>query len=194
MSLKPAMRARIYPFDTPSSTHDWHSINDGVMGGASSSQLRFDSARYAVFEGEISLQNNGGFASVRMSSLPLGDPGTRAYLLTAWGDGRTYKLNLRTDAGFDGVNYQASFVPVAGQWTQTVLPVADFLATFRGRPMPAAPALRPELVTQVGLMISDKQAGPFQLLVRSIAAIESTPDKAIDVDAGTSPPRLVARR
>ena len=59
-----------------------------------------------------------------------------------------------------------------------MLPVAEFLATFRGRPVPTAPALRPELVTQVGLMISDKQAGQFRLLVKSIAAIESTPDTA----------------
>ena len=172
------MRSVIHQFDTPSSTQDWHPINDGVMGGASISQLRFDSAGHAVFEGEVSLQNNGGFASVRTPSLKLGGPGTRAYLLAAWGDGRTYKLNLRTDAGFDGVNYQASFTPAAGQWSQTVLPVTEFLPTFRGRPVPTASALRPELVTQVGLMISDKQAGPFRLLVKSIVAIESTPDTA----------------
>ena len=174
------MPTLIHQFDTPSSTQDWHPINDGVMGGASLSQLRFDAALCAVFEGEVSLQNNGGFASVRTPSLKLGCPGTRAYSLTAWGDGRTYKLNLRTDAGFDGVNYQASFTPAAGHWSQTVLPVAGFLATFRGRPVQEASALRPELVTQVGLMISDKQAGPFRLLVKSIAAIESTSTTLID--------------
>jgi hypothetical protein len=42
-----------------------------------------------------------------------------------------------------------------------------------------SPPLRPELVTQVGLMISDKQAGQFRLLVKSIAAIESTAANAI---------------
>ena len=175
------MRNLIHQFDTPSSTQNWHPINDGVMGGASISQLRFDSAGHAVFEGEVSLQNNGGFASVRAPSLKLGDIGTRAYLLTARGDGRIYKLNLRTDANFDGVNYQASFTPAAGHWSQTVLPVDEFLATFRGRPVPTASALRPELVTQVGLMISGKQAGAFRLLVKSIAAIESTSSTLIDI-------------
>ena len=77
------MRSVIHQFDTPSSTQDWHPINDGVMGGASISQLRFDSAGHAVFEGEVSLHNNGGFASVRTPSLKLGGPGTRAYLLAA---------------------------------------------------------------------------------------------------------------
>ena len=150
------------------------------MGGVSTSRLTFDLAGHAVFDGTVSLQNGGGFASVRMSSLPLGGTTTLAYALTAWGDGRTYKLNLRTDAGFDGVNYQVSFTPPAGQWSQLVLPVAEFLPKFRGGQVEGAPSLRPELVTQVGLMISDKQAGPFRLLVKSIAAIESTATTAID--------------
>jgi hypothetical protein len=54
-------------------------------------------------------------------------------VLTVWGDGRTYKLNFRTDSGFDGVNYQAAFTPSPGSWTQTVLPLAAFSPTFRGR-------------------------------------------------------------
>ncbi len=168
------MQTLIHTFDTPASTQDWHPINDGVMGGISISRFTFDLTGHAVFEGTVSLQNGGGFASVQMSSLQLGGPGTLACSLTAWGDGRTYKLNLRTDAGFDGVNYQASFTPTAGQWSQIILPISEFLPTFRGRLVQGAPSLRPELVTQVGLMISDKQAGPFRLLVKSIEAIEST--------------------
>lgn len=174
------MQTLIHQFDSPASTQDWLAINDGVMGGMSFSRLRFDSDGHAVFEGEVSLQNNGGFASVRTSSLKLGGPGTAAYLLTTWGDGRTYKLNLRTDSGFDGLNYQASFNPENGQWSQIELSVAEFLPTFRGRVMQGAPSLRPELVTQVGLMIADKRAGPFRLLVRSIEAILSTSSNAAD--------------
>lgn len=165
------MQTLTHHFDTPSSTQDWHPINDGVMGGVSTSRLTFNLAGHAVFEGVVSLENSGGFASVRTSSLQLGGHATLAYSLTAWGDGRTYKLNLRTDAGFDGVNYQAIFTPTAGQWSQVTLPIIEYLPTFRGRLVQGSPPLRPELVTQVGLMISDKQAGPFRLLVKSIAAI-----------------------
>jgi len=143
------------------------------MGGISISRFTFDWAGHAVFEGTVSLRNGGGFASIRRSSLQLGGHATLAYSLTAWGDSRTYKLNLRTDAGFDGVKYQVGFNPAEGQWSQIILPITEFLPTSRGRVVQGAPALRPELVTQVGLMISDQQAGPFRLLVKSIAAIES---------------------
>ncbi|MDD2809443.1 CIA30 family protein [Rhodoferax sp.] len=161
----------IYHFDTPTSTTNWQAINDGVMGGASVSRLRFDAAGHAVFEGEVSLENNGGFASVRASQLNLGCADTVAYGLIAWGDGHTYKLNLRTDSGFDGVNYQAVFTPAPGQWHQTILPVTAFEPNFRGRWVSGAPALQPEAVKQVGLMISDKQAGAFRLLIQNIEAL-----------------------
>jgi hypothetical protein len=165
------MPSLIHCFDTPSSTQNWHPIDDGVMGGASFSQMRFDLAGHALFEGEVSLANNGGFASVRASLLELGCSDTVAYVLTVWGDGHTYKLNLRTDSGFDGVNYQAIFTPAPGLWSKMVLPVAAFEASFRGRLVRGAPPLQPESVKQVGLMISGKQAGAFRLMVKTIEAV-----------------------
>jgi NADH dehydrogenase [ubiquinone] 1 alpha subcomplex assembly factor 1 len=165
------MRTLIHRFDTPASTLNWQPINDGVMGGASSSQMRFDVAGHAVFEGVVSLENNGGFASVR-ASLDLGCTNTVAFLLTVWGDGHTYKFNLRTDTGFDGVNYQAAFTPTAGVWTQVALPLAAFVPNFRGRRVPGAPPLQPAEVKQVGLMISDRQAGAFRLLVKTLEAVD----------------------
>lgn len=167
------MSSLIHRFDTPASTQNWQPINDGVMGGVSVSRMGFDLAGHAVFEGEVSLENNGGFASVRASELELGCADTVGYVLTVWGDGHTYKLNLRTDSGFDGVNYQAVFTPAPGLWTQTVLPLAAFEPSFRGRTVKGAPPLDPEKVSQVGLIISDKQAGKFRLMVKTIEPVSN---------------------
>jgi len=167
------MTTLIYCFDTPASTQNWHAIDDGVMGGLSVSRLRFDSAGHAVFEGDVSFENNGGFASVRASRLELGCADTVGYVLTVRGDGHTYKLNLRTDSGFDGVNYQSAFTPALGVWCRTILPLASFEPSFRGRKVKEAPPLHAEMVSQVGLMISDKQAGGFRLMVKNIEAVSS---------------------
>jgi hypothetical protein len=149
------------------------------MGGVSVSRLRFDPAGYAVFEGVVSLENNGGFASVRTSRLDLGSLNTVGYLLTVWGDGKAYKFNLRTDMGFDGINYQAIFTSPPGRWSQILLPLADLLPSFRGKRVPGASTLQPEAVKQVGLMISDQQAGPFRLMVKAIEAVsQSQPGRA----------------
>ena len=158
-------------FSVPANVALWSPIDDAVMGGLSQSRLDHDAAGHAVFSGAVSLERNGGFASVRFSALDLGAPGATAYLLEIRGDGQRYKLNLRTDEAFDGVNYQASFVAPPGGWTSLSLPLSDFQPTFRGRPVPNAPPLDPGRVRQIGLMIADRQVGPFTLALRSISTV-----------------------
>ena len=163
------MNAVLLDFADPDSVAHWHPINDGVMGGVSSSAMRFDRAGHAVFAGNVSFANNGGFASVRCQHDDLGRRGVVAYVLEVRGDGKHYKLNLRTDQAFDGVNYKAHFHPAAGIWAMCRLTSADFRASWRGRRVPDAPLLDTAAVRQAGLMISDRQEGPFALAVRSLA-------------------------
>ena len=44
---------------------NWSTVNDTVMGGRSSSIWKAGSFSSSVFKGYLSLENNGGFASVR---------------------------------------------------------------------------------------------------------------------------------
>ena len=156
-------------FALPASLTCWSAIGDVVMGGISRSRFDHDPAGHASFSGVVSLERNGGFASVRSPLLALGAPGATAYLLEVRGDGQRYKLNLRTDETFDGVSYQAAFVAPPA-WTTIRLPLAEFRPGFRGRAVPDAPPLDPARVRQIGLMIADRQAGPFALAIRSFAA------------------------
>ncbi len=156
-------------FDTVAACAPWQPINDQVMGGLSSSRFRLDAEGWAVFEGEVSLQNNGGFASVRAATRILARTGAAGYALSVLGDGKRYKFNLRTDAAFDGLTYQASFQPPAGVWAEVSVLVASMTPTYRGRLVPRAPRLQPERVCQVGWMIANAQAGPFALGIRSVA-------------------------
>ncbi|GAB1393071.1 CIA30 family protein [Rhodocyclaceae bacterium] len=163
------MTSVLFDFADPSAVAMWNPINDGVMGGISSSQLSCAPAGHAVFTGRVSVENNGGFASVRCQPCELGRIGVTAYLLDVRGDGKRYKLNLRTDNSFDGINYQARFDPPSGIWMTCRLTSADFLPTWRGKPVPDAPPLETSRVRQIGLMIADRQEGAFDLAIRSIA-------------------------
>jgi hypothetical protein len=166
----PQMPRELFDFQAAGSTADWSAIDDAVMGGISSSRLRHDPAGHAVFEGVVSLDHNGGFASVRSRPGALGASGAASFVLEVRGDGKRYKLNLRTDDAFDGVSYQAAFEPPRDQWTTVRLPVSEFRPTFRGRVVATAAPLDPGRVRQIGLMIADRQTGPFALAVRSIGA------------------------
>jgi len=155
-------------FDQASAVAPWQAVDDRVMGGLSSSRMRFDPEGHAVFEGTVTLAQGGGFASVRALSRALQAPGIQGYSLDLCGDGRRYKLNLRTDTRFDGISFQADFEAAPGRWQTIHLTTGAFLPLFRGRAVPDAPAFAPDAVCQVGLMVADKQSGPFTLAIRSI--------------------------
>ena len=158
----------LFDFSDSRATNAWQAIDDRVMGGISRSTLRHDPAGHAVFEGTVSLERNGGFASVRSSPGERGLPGAEACLIEMRGDNKKFKLCLLTDDGFDSLNYQASFAPKGTDWQTLHLPLADFRASFRGREVTGAPPLDPACIRQVGLMIAARQAGTFQLCIRRI--------------------------
>jgi hypothetical protein len=159
----------LFDFADSDAANAWHAIDDRVMGGISHSTLRHDPAGHAVFEGIVSLERNGGFASVRSSPGEHGQTGATTCVIELRADKKQFKLSLLTDDGFDSLNYQASFSPTGDDWQSLQLPLADFRATFRGREVPDAPPLDPARIRQVGLMIAARQAGPFALDVRRIS-------------------------
>jgi NADH dehydrogenase [ubiquinone] 1 alpha subcomplex assembly factor 1 len=162
------MSRELFRFESAASVAEWSAIDDSVMGGISTSRLRYDDNGHAVFEGIVSLERNGGFASVRSRPLPLGLPGAVNCVIELRGDGKRYKLNLRSDDAFDGINYQAALEPPCHEWSVLRLPLSAFLPSFRGRSLPGVALLDPASLRQIGLMIADRQAGPFALAVRSV--------------------------
>jgi NADH dehydrogenase [ubiquinone] 1 alpha subcomplex assembly factor 1 len=168
-----AMSHDLFRFDSPASVASWSPVDDRVMGGVSQSRMRFDSiadaAGHAVFDGVVSLERNGGFASVRASTKAPAVSAATHYVIEVRGDGKRYKLNLRMADTFDGVSYQASFQTVADTWAFVALPISAFEPAFRGRRVVDAPPLDPAKVRQIGLMIADKQVGRFALAIRRIA-------------------------
>ena len=158
---EPGMR-KLFDFADPSATVGWYAIDDRVMGGVSLSRLEPSQAG-ASFTGALSLERGGGFASVRSADRDLVLSDARVLILRVLGDGKRYKVSLRTDRAFDGVVYQASFATVAGVWQDLTVSLESFVATWRGRPVPGAPALDPSRIRSFGLMISERQSGPFRL-------------------------------
>lgn len=146
----------------------WRAIDDRVMGGASRSRLRHDETGHATFDGEVSLQRNGGFASVRSGLGPWGRAGADTCMIEIRGPGRPYKISLLTDDGFDALQYQADFAPAGPGWQTLQLPLSAFCARFRGRDVAAAPVLDPARIRQFGLMTAGRQPGRFALDIRRI--------------------------
>ncbi|MEQ1637484.1 MAG: CIA30 family protein [Methylococcales bacterium] len=143
--------------------HQWLVINDYVMGGISQSRIERSLDATGLFRGSISLEYNGGFASIRRRVDNAEFIGAVGMMLRVKGDGRTYQFRVKTDELYDGVAYRACFATDIQQWQIITLPFDSFSASFRGRAVPEAPALRPEHIRQLGFMLADKKAGIFCL-------------------------------
>jgi hypothetical protein len=149
-------------FTNPKTMRDCWIVNDGVMGGVSQSALRQD-AQGMYFEGLVSLENNGGFASMRSSAqFP---PGTQVLGLLAKGDGKQYKLILRT-AIAPRVNYAADFI-AEPTWQTHQFNLNQFKPTFRGQVIDA-PTLSFAVVIEFGILISNSQAGRFAIQLKTL--------------------------
>jgi monofunctional biosynthetic peptidoglycan transglycosylase len=149
---------------------EWLIVNDGVMGGVSSSRIWLNEEGSAVFEGQLSLENNGGFASARTLLTDLDLSMAKAVVLRVKGDGRPYQLRFRTDERVDGVAYRALFTTKAGEWTTVELPFEDFSATYRGRAVSGAGPLNPALIRQLIFLIADAREGSFRLEIDWVKA------------------------
>ena len=149
-------------FSNPNTLRDSWIVNDGVMGGVSQSSLRQD-VDGMFFEGLVSLENNGGFASMRSSvRFP---QGTQLIELIAKGDGKRYKLVLRTELG-PRVTYVADFIALP-TWQTYRFNLSQFKSTFRGRDV-NAPTLSFSDVIDFGILISNTQAGSFAIQLKTL--------------------------
>ena len=144
----------------------WDVVNDSVMGGISNSQVLQNDGNL-VFTGNVSLANNGGFASIR-TPLDVKNQNITKIVLRVKGDGQTYQLRLRTNEYMDGAAYTRSFSTTKSEWLNIEFLPEDFQLTYRGRLLEQQPTISFKEIKQLGFMIAGKQAGEFRLEVEKI--------------------------
>ncbi|MBW4561000.1 MAG: CIA30 family protein [Mojavia pulchra JT2-VF2] len=173
----------IFNFSNPSDElkNVWGALDDVVMGGVSASNIQFVEDT-ALFAGNVSTANSGGFASVRTKNFdpPFNLSGYEGVELRVRGDGKRYKLFLRTDAKWDGLGYSYSFDTVANTWIDIRIPFADLTPVFRAKTVNDAPPIDASKVCSFQLMLSKFEydgalnpkfsPGGFTLQVESIKA------------------------
>jgi NADH dehydrogenase [ubiquinone] 1 alpha subcomplex assembly factor 1 len=151
------------------SSLNWNIVNDTVMGGRSSSRWLSNSSSTSTFEGFLSLQNNGGFASVRHDLEKIDLTNTEGIYLKVKGDGRKYQFRIRSQAS-RWANYSQEFKTKGGKVQTFYLPYKDFKAGWRGRSITDLPVLTGKDIKGIGLFLGDKIEGKFKLEVTDIAA------------------------
>ena len=158
----------LFDFTGADAAKDWQTVNDGVMGGVSEGKFQIADKKTLEFFGTLSLENNGGFASVRTKAKKLDLKKGDSLITKVRGDGREYTLNLYLNKRLMAFSYRATVQTKKDEWIEIKVPLDTFEATSFGRVVKDAGAVKPDEVNALGFMVSDKKAGPFELEVESI--------------------------
>ena len=144
----------------------WRVVDDGVMGGLSKGNLAVTKEGLLKFSGNLSLENNGGFSSLRTDNLKMDLSGAKGLVARVKGDGRTYQMRFGTDARFRGmeISFMAEFPTKKDKWTEVKIPFDKFEGSFRGMRL-RNEKFDPAKISRLGLLLGDKKPGPFEVYV-----------------------------
>ena len=160
---------------TPDTFHlGWYIVNDNVMGGRSKGDFEINDGQLH-FAGATNT-NGGGFSSIRTHRMRLDLSQYDGIRLQVEGDGRRYTWRITTSARWQGreISYWADFDTRNGTLGWVDIPFSEFVPKYRGMDL-YEPDLDPAQITGMGLMIYDKQDGPFELHLGSVKAYATQP-------------------
>ena len=119
----------------------WRLFTDGVMGGVSSGTLTpasTDNRDCLRMQGEVRLENNGGFVQAALAVEQTVVAELSAYtgiVIDVYGNDEAYNLHLRTaDLWLPWQSYRATF-EAPSRWQTLQLPFTEFTAYRTGKPL-----------------------------------------------------------
>jgi len=150
----------IFDFTSESDLTNWFVVDDVVMGGRSEGRFFLNQDGHAVFTGQISLQNNGGFSSVRYGFEPLSVKAYNSCVIRVRGDGKSYQFRVKSNQ-YDRASYVRYF-QTSGNWQTIEIPFAQMYPTFRGMKLdqPNFPGI---VMEEIAFLIGNKNAETFKL-------------------------------
>ena len=155
----------IYDFDKNATTNDWRIVDDVVMGGESNGRFLIDDSGFGVFEGRISIENNGGFSSVRHQFEKIVIAEKSKVLIRLKGDGKNYQFRIK-DKSSTSHSYITTF-RTSGEWQTIEIKLADLYPSFRGRKLDL-PNFESDSFEEIVFLIGNKKAESFKLILDKI--------------------------
>lgn len=155
----------IYNFTAKSNPSDWRIIDDGVMGGESQGKFNIDEKGHGVFEGTISLENNGGFSSVRYQFDKINVSANSTICLFLKGDKKEYQFRIK-DKKDNYYSYITTF-KTSGEWQEIEIPLKDLYPSVRGKKLSMA-NFSGSSFEEIVFLIGNKKNESFKLMLDKI--------------------------
>jgi hypothetical protein len=155
----------LFDFTKESDIVNWKIVDDGVMGGLSSSTFFVDKAGNGIFKGSVSLENNGGFCSVRYFFKPISLKNQKTFSIRLKGDGKKYQFRVKSKVS-DYYSYIYEF-QTTSEWKTVEIAITEMYASFRGRTL-NLPNYDGASLEEIAFLIGNKQNENFQLMIDTI--------------------------
>lgn len=155
----------IFDFQKNTDLSQWNVVVDGVMGGLSTGDLKLTNDGHALFQGSISLENNGGFSSIRYNMPEMKIEDHKFISIRLKGDGKKYQFRLKNnDQNY--YSYISEFT-TNGEWQEIKIRLQDMYPSFRGRKLDQ-PNFDHDQIDEVAILIGNRKKEDFQLLIDKI--------------------------
>ena len=137
---------------------DWSRVNDTVMGGRSSSSLDWQRDDTLLWRGRLSLENNGGFVSIRSDAGWSDWSGYDGIEVVLEAKGREVEITMqRRDVRVRAGGYYAAVPTNAQGETRVFIPFEAFQLAASASQYGAPPQGGLGSAGGMGMMIADKQ-------------------------------------
>lgn len=153
----------LFDFSENSNLSNWLVVNDDVMGGRSQATFELSDKGSALFKGKVSLENNGGFSSLRYTMEAVQTKNYNTLAVRLKGDGKDYQLRIREKQS-DYFSYIATF-STSGEWETIEVPLTEMYPSFRGRKLDR-PNFTGSSMVELTFLISNKKAESFTLEIQ----------------------------
>ncbi|MBB4078523.1 hypothetical protein GGR28_001136 [Lewinella aquimaris] len=159
----------LYAFNEYSVAARWRVVDDIVMGGRSEGHFAITKEKHGRYFGKVSLDNGGGFSSVRHAFVPSVDTSTNSrVLLRLKGDGSPYQFRVRPTAE-QKYSYTYAF-PTTGDWEVIDIPFSAMYPVYRGNRL-EQPNFDGRQIAEIAFLINNGKAQSFQLLLDRIELV-----------------------
>jgi hypothetical protein len=155
----------LFDFTKESNIQNWSVVNDGVMGGLSKGNFSVNDKGDGFFTGHVSLENNGGFSSVRYNFESKSVSSYKKMTLRLKGDGKQYQIRVKTRAS-DYYSYIA-YIKTNGEWQTLEILFSNMIPSFRGNVLDL-PNYPGEYMEQFSILIGNKKNEDFKLYLDKI--------------------------
>lgn len=155
----------LYDFRKTSDISNWRIVDDIVMGGRSNGNFEINDDGHGKFSGKISLENNGGFSSLRYNFDTKDVSAYHKVKIRLKGDGKNYQFRVKSSSR-DRASYSYEFETTT-DWMTIEIPFKDMNPRFRGRKL-NEPHFQGERIAEIAFLIGNKKEQSFELLLDNI--------------------------